>query len=149
MKTTPQEDVSAIGTLIAKVAYLTDEGALEDYALAWSPDAELSAGADSQSGLLEIIAGAAKRREGGSIGPGSGLRHIVTPVSIQVDGDSAAAVTYVQVLAGTTTPTPALVYFSAYDDEFVRTPDGWRITRRSLRGLYIEPPEEQPTGAPK
>ena len=133
MNTTPQEDASAIGMLIAKAAYLTDEGPLEDYALAWSQDAELVVGADSQQGLAKIMAGAAQRREGGTLGPGSGLRHIVTPVSIEVDADSATAVTYLQVLAATTTPKPALVYFSMYDDEFVRTPDGWRIKRRSLR----------------
>jgi hypothetical protein len=132
MTVTPQEDASAIALLIAKVAYVSDEGPLEDYAHVWSQDAELVFGADTQQGLAKILAAAAERREAGTLGPGSGIRHIVTPVSILLDGESATAVTYLQVLT-TKTPQPTLVYLMIYDDEFVRSPDGWRIKRRCAR----------------
>jgi hypothetical protein len=133
MTMTPHDDVSAIATLIAKTAYLTDEALIEDYGLVWSQDAVLVHESDTRQGLAEIRAQAAQLRDSGTLGPGSGLRHLVTPVSIEVDGDTASAVTYIQVLA-TKGPQPALVFFSLYDDEFVRSPDGWRIKHRNLRG---------------
>jgi hypothetical protein len=133
LTTNPHDDVSAIGTLIAKTAYLTDEALIEDYGLVWSQDAVLVHESDTRHGLAEIQAQAAQLRDGGTVGPGAGTRHIVTPVSIEVDGDTATAITYLQVVF-TKAPQPALVYFSLYDDQFVRSPDGWRIKHRNLRG---------------
>ena len=56
--------------------------------------------------------------------------HRITNVAVQVDGDRAAARSYVDLVAMDAAGESGLTTAGFYDDELVRTPDGWRIATR-------------------
>ncbi|GFG68961.1 nuclear transport factor 2 family protein [Mycolicibacter senuensis] len=64
----------------------------------------------------------------------AGYAHMLGLPSIRVDGDTATARTFCfnpMVFGSKDTETPATMLLGLwYDDEFVRSPDGWRMTRR-------------------
>jgi hypothetical protein len=125
-------DDALIRSLIGRAAHLADEGAPEDYRSLYTHDATWTFGASSQTGVEEIVEAARKRRAEGVSGPGTHTRHLVVPLHVEVDGDKATAASYFLFLGDTST-TPTLKVFGLYADEFVRTPDGWRISRRVSR----------------
>jgi 3-phenylpropionate/cinnamic acid dioxygenase small subunit len=56
--------------------------------------------------------------------------HRLTNQAITVDGDTAVARTYVDALIMLGDNTSGVNAAGFYDDELVRTDDGWRVTRR-------------------
>jgi 3-phenylpropionate/cinnamic acid dioxygenase small subunit len=57
--------------------------------------------------------------------------HMLTNMAISVDGDHAIAVTYVHaVLVVTREPETSVDAVGTYEDQFVRTDDGWKISAR-------------------
>ena len=56
--------------------------------------------------------------------------HRLTNQVITVDGDTAEARTYVDALIMLGDNTSGVNAAGFYDDELVRTDDGWRVTRR-------------------
>jgi hypothetical protein len=123
----PAADDAAIRNVIGLTAFLGDQGAPEDYRKVYAPDAVWRMGEHAQSGADEIVAAAAARRAEGVSGPGTGSRHLVTPLTIEVTGDTAAAVSYYMFLSGTT-----IAATGTYRDELARTRHGWQITRRDI-----------------
>ncbi len=59
-------------------------------------------------------------------------QHIVTNVSVSIDGDTAHATCYAhaQHVRGETEGRESYLMGGTYTDDLVRTPDGWRISRR-------------------
>jgi hypothetical protein len=123
----PAEDDAAIRNLLGRTALLGDEGAPEEYRQVYAPDATWRMGGTEQTGADEIVAAAAARRATGTSGPGTATRHLVVPLEIVVTGNSARAVSYFAFLAGTT-----VAVAGTYRDEFTRTGQGWRISRRDI-----------------
>ena len=131
------EDDAAIRNLLGRTALLGDEGAPEDYRRVYAPDAVWrmstvdmgtgETGTVEQRGQDEIVAAAADRRASGTSGPGTGTRHLVVPLVIEVTGDSAHAVSYLAFLAGA-----SVAVVSTYRDTLVRTSEGWRISERDI-----------------
>jgi ketosteroid isomerase-like protein len=104
----------------------------KDWALlrtCWTEDVEVDygevgqySGADAITGLMETLHNA--------MGP---TYHRLTNFVIAVDGDRATARSYVHAVLQAI-PDDAASWVEAlghYDDELVRTPDGWRISRRT------------------
>ncbi|OBB68556.1 MULTISPECIES: nuclear transport factor 2 family protein [unclassified Mycobacterium] len=56
--------------------------------------------------------------------------HRLTNQAITVDGDRATARTYIDGLIMAADNNSGVNAIGFYDDEIVRTPDGWRIARR-------------------
>jgi len=125
-------DDSEIRALIARIAFLSDEGDIEEYGSVYTEDATWSAGAATNAGLAEIKASSAARRADGTTGPGSHNRHITIPVDVHVDGDRATAVSYF-LFVGSVETAPQIKRFAVYDDTFVKTSDGWRCSSRTVR----------------
>jgi hypothetical protein len=123
----PAADDAAVRSVIGLTALLGDEGAAEDYRKVYAPSAVWQMGDAIQAGADEIVAAAAARRAEGVSGPGSGTRHLVTPLTIEVSGDTATAVSYYAFLAGT-----AIAGSGTYRDQFARTEAGWQIVRRDI-----------------
>jgi hypothetical protein len=123
----PAADDAAIRNLLGRAALLGDEGDPEDYRQVYAPVATWRWGSDTQDGADEIVAAAAARRAGGISGPGTGTRHLVIPVLIEVTGDSARAFSYFAFLAGTT-----VTVTGSYRDELTRTSHGWQISGRQV-----------------
>jgi hypothetical protein len=120
-------DDAAIRNLVGLAALLGDEGAPEDYRRVYAPDATWRMGQASQSGADEIVAAAAARRAEGVSGPGTGTRHLVVTLHVEVAGDSAQAVSCYVFLAGT-----AIRTVGTYRDELVRSRGGWQIRSREI-----------------
>ena len=80
------------------------------------------AGADAITGLMEQLHNA--------MGP---TYHRLTNFAIAVDGDRATARSYVHAVlqAIPDDETSWVEALGHYDDELTRTPDGWRIARRT------------------
>ena len=123
----PACDDAAIRNVIGLTALLGDAGAPEEYRKVYAPLAVWQMGDAIQSGADQIVAAAAARRAEGVSGPGSGTRHLVTPMTIEVTGDTAKAVSYYAFLAGN-----AITMTGTYRDQLARTEAGWQITRRDI-----------------
>lgn len=62
--------------------------------------------------------------------------HRLSNLAIQIDGDHATSRTYVDSLLMTPDGADGLEAHGFYDDELVRTPDGWRIARRRFMMVH-------------
>jgi 3-phenylpropionate/cinnamic acid dioxygenase small subunit len=104
----------------------------KDWALlrtCWTEDVDVDygevgrySGADAITGLMEQLHGA--------MGP---TYHRLTNFAIAVDGDSATARSYVHAVLQAVSDDAAswVEALGHYDDELIRTADGWRIARRT------------------
>jgi 3-phenylpropionate/cinnamic acid dioxygenase small subunit len=63
--------------------------------------------------------------------------HRLTNQVIAVDGDTAVARTYVDALIMVGDEGAGVNGIGFYDDEIVRTPDGWRIARRRFTNVRV------------
>lgn len=120
----------AIRNLIARMAHAADSGDIADYAKMTVPDAywQLPSG-DPLIGHAAILEGAQARRASGTVGPGSGTRHMITTTWVEVDGDTARARSHWMFVANTPSG-PVLQLAGSYADSFRRTDAGWLFTRR-------------------
>lgn len=124
-------DDVAIRNLIARIAQLADTGDAEEYAQCFTPDAFWEMPGAPRRGRADILAGSQARRKSGEIGPGSATRHAVGTIVVDVDGDAARARSYFQFFVQTTT-TPQLRLVGQYDDQLVRSSDGWLLDHRRI-----------------
>ncbi|MGB9304489.1 MAG: nuclear transport factor 2 family protein [Mycobacterium sp.] len=63
--------------------------------------------------------------------------HRLSNQVIEVDGDKALARTYVDALIMVGDEGAGVNGVGFYDDEIVRTPDGWRIARRKFTNVRV------------
>ena len=63
--------------------------------------------------------------------------HRITNQAVDVDGDRAAARSYVDVVIMAADNPTGVNAAGFYDDELVRTPQGWRIARRRFTQVRI------------
>jgi 3-phenylpropionate/cinnamic acid dioxygenase small subunit len=140
--TLDHDEVSArldIMNLIARIAHLADEGEVNEYLDcftangAWVLNSAQGLDLEPQirRGRADLAQGVLERRESNLQGPGSHTKHDVSSISVAVVGDSATATTYFRYYRKTDS-VPELVAMGRYDDEFVRTGEGWRLTIRSI-----------------
>ena len=123
----PADDDTAIRNVLGLAALLNDQGEPEDQRKVYAPDATWHMGEITRVGAQEMVAAAAERRSQGLLGPGTGTRHLMTLLTIDVTGDTAQAVAYFVLVKGTT-----IVSSGTYQDELTRTEAGWRIARREI-----------------
>ena len=133
-------DQLELRNLLAAVAQLADGGDLAEYAECFTDDAvwvpPTSAGVElrgaERSGIADLLAAAQERRDAGIQGPGTNTRHVISSTRLVADGtDRARGRTYWRYY-GQTDATPQLLTMGHYDDEFARSADGWRITKRTI-----------------
>jgi hypothetical protein len=121
---------SALRSLIAKVALTGDLGTPEDYRQVYSDDAVWQWGSTVDTGIDAIIASARARREQGVSGPGSGSKHVVQVMSIELlDPANARAVSYFTFytqITGDVKVGPV----GTYRDELAVVDGSWKITKR-------------------
>lgn len=133
-------DELAIRNVVARLAHLADAASSDDlteYASLFTTDAvwgmTISSSQPRQQarGIDEILAAAKQRRAGLSQGPGSHTRHLIsTQVVVLETADAAHSHSYWQVFAETNSNRPVLIGIGEYQDDFVRTPGGWKLRRR-------------------
>lgn len=64
--------------------------------------------------------------------------HRLSNLAIEVDGDTATARTYVDAVLMASDGQTGLNPRGFYDDELVRTPDGWRIAHRRFTSVHFD-----------
>ncbi|HWJ67655.1 MAG TPA: nuclear transport factor 2 family protein [Nocardioides sp.] len=126
------EDAWEITQLIASYGPLVDAGEAVRVADLWTEDGVYDAGELFMGSRAEIDEMVRSDAHQGLIG--SGCSHFLGPAQVSVDGDRAVAVCESVLLVrhhGKVLPAR----IGANHFELVRTPDGWRTTRRTTRGL--------------
>ena len=131
-------DEFEIRNLIAALAHQADGGAVADYVELFTADAVwqmpaspvVGLAASTRTGRAEIEAGVNERRAAGVQGPGSDTMHVISTVRIEVvDEDRARSHLYWQFY-GETAAGGELRSMGRYDDEYRRTTNGWKLSRR-------------------
>ncbi len=118
------DDEDQIRRTIAEYSHRWDEGLLDEFTDLFTEDARLvvmgtvNEGRDAIRDYMKLVGAA-----------GRGL-HVTTNVLVDVEGDSAGAVTgYLFVRQGPT--GPGIVAAGRYHDQLVRDPDRWRFSVRA------------------
>lgn len=124
-------DELAVRDLVARVARSADGDDVEAYVRLFTPDASWEMPGAPRRGHDAIRAGSLERRAEGMIGPGSNTRHVVSTVTVDLDGDRAVAESTWQFWVDTTS-APRLTLMGTYRDHVVRAGDGWRLQRREI-----------------
>ncbi len=75
-------------------------------------------------------------------------QHYVTNIAVDLDGDKASVVSYLQAqhVRASAGDDPNFLVAGIYRDEVVRTPDGWRFSHRRLKVLWTQGNPQVPTG---
>lgn len=125
-------DELEIRNLLARSAQASDDGELDDYIACMHEDAVWGgAGFPERRGHAAILEGAVGRRADGMAGPGSHTRHLISTSRIDVQGDTATARS-IFLFYGNTHETPELRLMGVWEDEFLRTDEGWKLSRRTI-----------------
>ena len=125
-------DELAIRNALARLAHLADSGDLDEYLTWFTPDASWELPDGPRRGHADILAGAEERRATGTAGPGSNTRHIITTIDVRVDGSDTAQSSSYYLFVADTTGEPHVAVVGAYDDTWVRGPEGWKLDRRVI-----------------
>lgn len=121
-----------IRNLIARIAILADQGDLDEYADQFTEDSVWAFPDAHRHGRADIRAGAEARRADGLTGPGSASRHVITNVSVSIEGpDNATADSYFLFFQNTSA-VPTILNMGTYRDRFVRQGGTWRLARREI-----------------
>jgi uncharacterized protein (TIGR02246 family) len=127
----------ACRNLVIDYAYHRDQFNAKEFASLFTSDAELTVVSQTWVGRSEIE----QRIEG--LKTGSSIRHEMSTVRIvPVDEEHATGVSYATIYsapAGVTTVSN-FALMGEYHDEFVRTDDGWKISKRVLIQKYSYEP---------
>lgn len=98
----------------------------------FTPDAVTDLGAGGQRGIDEII-----ERVSSALSVFETTQHLVGTHQVRIDGETATCRCYLQ--AQHVRPTGKKLLIGArYEDECVRTTDGWRIAKRAIIPMWTE-----------
>jgi 3-phenylpropionate/cinnamic acid dioxygenase small subunit len=132
-------DQLEIHTLLARLTHLADAGDIDEYVDLFTSDGRWEPPAGSElpiravAGRADLVAGVVERRGAGMSGPGTFTRHVVTNIALtRKDADTVLGHSYWHYYTHTN-QIHQTGGMGTYDDEFRRTPDGWRLARRVSR----------------
>jgi 3-phenylpropionate/cinnamic acid dioxygenase small subunit len=140
---TDSEDRSAIAALTIDYCWALDTRDWDALREVFLPDAVAELGSPELFGIEAII-----DRVSSALGPLDDSQHMVSTHQIVIDGDRARSRCYFQaqhIRAGAS-GSPHFIIAGRYEDELVRTDQGWRIARRRLVPMWREGNSEVVTG---
>jgi hypothetical protein len=120
---TPQ-DYAEIQQLYSRYYHTIDAGNPEGWADTFTADGVFNGNTRGREALMGMI------RRGGTNKP---LRHWHSNLTIEPSPDGAKGSVYVLQIDITTKP-PSISTYSRYDDQLVKTPQGWRFKVRQRSG---------------
>jgi HIP---CoA ligase len=126
-------DTAEVTDLVHRLALYSDKASLEQWSTLIADHVFIDLFGMSAQGKEACVESSGQRRASGRSGPGSGGRHLVTScvIDVGVDGDGDRATGDITVLFYANAHTaPELKLVVNYADEYVRTPDGWKLSRR-------------------
>jgi hypothetical protein len=116
---TVTEDRDDILQLLYRYNHTIDTGDAEGWADTWTEDGVFDAGGSVLRGRAELV---------GFASGVSGVRHVVMNPLVEITGDRARVRAYLMLLMG-----GAIGMVGVYEDDVVRTSDGWRFAARVFR----------------
>jgi 3-phenylpropionate/cinnamic acid dioxygenase small subunit len=134
-----RDDRLAISDAIVRYAWAIDEKDWAALDTVFLPDAHLDY--SSNPGGIAGPYGEVRQWLETSLAPFPVTQHLVTNIDVRVDGDRATSRTMVYNPMGAATREGPLHFFflgGRYDDEWARTPDGWRIAKRVETLLWFQ-----------
>jgi len=140
------EDRQAITDLCIRVSNCLDRRDLDGYGNCFTDDGEWSGIVGSGIGPAAISAILSKYCLPWE-SEGHRTYHTLLDLVIELDGDTASAISKWQHYHRDENDAPLLKHFGLYDDRFRRTSEGWRFTRRAAYGaIPYTPPKFQLVG---
>ncbi len=128
-------DDAEIRNLVMRIAHLTDQGDPDGFAAQFAEDGVFEVvvpGNDyTAHGRDDIRKGAAKGMSMGRMGPKSAVRHLISTLWIEVNGDEARGHAYPFILTDIDT-APRIGWAIVYNDRYVRTDAGWKLAHRRI-----------------
>lgn len=126
------QDIHDVGQVIIKYATSVDKRDLDRYGSCFTDDVEVSGfSSGTVTGRDTWVTFVDKALEAYV-----GTHHQITNQEISVDGDSAHMRSYVQAThESASDPNCLVILWAVYDDELVRTSEGWKISRHVLDRL--------------
>lgn len=129
-----------IRNVLARLAQLADTGDTDEYLslltddIEWAMPANVAIGlaASERRGHDEIAAGQRERIAAGLQGPGTDTLHMISTISVQLDGGDVATARSYFTFWGATSATPAVKSMGRYVDTLRRTAAGWKLARREI-----------------
>ncbi len=128
-------DRMAITDLTISYTWALDQHEFERLREVFLPDATFNVAGVPLSGIDAII-----EKVSGSLSPLDDSQHIISNHQIRIDGDTATSRCYLQAqhVRNAADGGPNYIFAGRYEDELVRTSDGWRIAKRSLVHMWTE-----------
>jgi uncharacterized protein (TIGR02246 family) len=133
------QDYFEIQQLYAKYNHAIDSGNGEAYADTFTPDGVFNNNA-GRDALVKFV----KETWVGRMN-GASRQHWNTNLMITGDSKQAKGSVYLMLVDLSTKPASVMA-MAMYDDELVKTPQGWRFTKRQTK--RVGPPAAAPAGAP-
>lgn len=124
-------DTVALQQVVIRSAKIADEGTPEDLAALFIPSGRWQMGDALWQGREAIAEGIAGMRALGYSGPGTGTRHLMSNILVDITGD-AASVASVFTLVGKKDGGTLILAVGNYLDQAERGTDGWRIVLRRI-----------------
>jgi len=126
------QDHHDIVELTHDYCWALDSGDWDALRAVFTPDVVTDLGDGGQNGIDEVIA-----RVSSALSVFDVTQHLVGTHQVRIDGDTATCRCYLQ--AQHVRPTKEKLMVGArYEDECVRTADGWRIARRRIVPMWTE-----------
>lgn len=129
-------DHQAIVDTAIRYTWALDQKRWDDLDDVFTPDARtFLMRTEPETGIDEI-----KERIRSSLAPLDDSQHIVSNHQVVLDGDTATHRCYLhaQHIFNDVEGSPLFVVAGRYEDDMVRTADGWRITKRSLLTMWTD-----------
>ena len=130
-KTNPlsADDRLAIIDVIGRWSHFADRGDASAFDTVITDDASYAVGADTPVRGRDAVVSAAMAR----VADEQPRRHVRNTIFVEGDGDRALTRSYYLLTVSPDGGRPRPQASGVYEDELVRTPDGWRINRRVAR----------------
>ena len=131
----PWADIVAIEQVLYRYAHVLDRGTLQEVMPLFHPDAVLTvdSGGDTSRHVGATAAAAwLQDHHYDNAGRIRNMRHKISTPLIDVDGDTATAVSYMDADGVDTANDRGRLTVGRYEDVFARSGDGWLIMERTL-----------------
>jgi hypothetical protein len=141
------EDERAIREVLVEYGEYLDAKQYADYAALFAQDGTLAVAWGSATGpaaIEKLLVANAGTPPTGYVN--KDRFHLMTTAVIHVDGDRATARSRYTVFEASPDNRPSAVHSGRYEDDLVREPGGWKLTRRISHGVipYRPPPSAAP-----
>ena len=127
------EDREAIRLVLRDYGRLLDERRFDEFGRLFAEDGEYVAGATTR-GPKAIADGLRRTFAGNSLGLAEPNFHVLFNERITLAGAKAVASSQSFFVAPGADGAPRIVMMASYEDELVKTANGWRFAKRVVRG---------------